>query len=991
MTETLNAYLEIPEALEIALENNDYQYLVELYHPDNDDIFHFPQNAMLRYSTHDFIWQGLRYKGKLKEIPNMIKFIGKEFNTLNLTMLNVERGKDSASFLALNEILRGFRVAIRIVFKGADIEDTRLVWWGRLDKIAGLKTTDVAFNCSQELGNFSYEVATDKYGQACPLLFGRGNCLGTETLEEKSARFRRALELYGQGGCNRNFLTCKNFGGEQERFYEGQNLVNRSGVFERIEYVKKKFLWIFSYKKKNVIPVQWSSDNQESSQDTVVPIAFGRVQLELQPFSWADTGEHLLALLGACKGGKYGIEGFHNVQSRDANIPLQSVIQHLGTLGGVGTQTKSSLFFESGYNSNLAYLEARYASQPADQADDVPTTTSVIKAIKVPVLNRNTGEMDIQWTHNPVWGTRYFMTSFRYQVINPKWFNDEANQFTADYCYKVVEDDTNADIAVINNGEFSNNPYRYRASGRYNEDYHRLYEQPQAQLRENTSLNENLLPEFPTNENGDVIFGSGDIDWFPASGTGNNLQRTFLVFRYTLNLLINDTVSISDLLHSFVFPTFRGFLHFNPFGKIEIQCKRPSPNAYVRTDAPIAKEIPITNVKKLYNKGGYLIVGVGQPNAEIVEEKGIRYVNGCANTTVSTSSSSNLGVSVDENFDGYSNSASKVKLKFSGNSSAGERIELKFTESEDDVLVWDYVLMNSNENLEVIAHLFKARLEASPSFNEFWSATIPQNERDAIVITCETGYLKLKEELKYEHFAGEEVLRVVEVYENNKDEDNLDGKKDNIVSLDFNNNNEVYHAVKGTYISAIDDFRETEVLPRIAWDIVEQERNLNYLELDLRGVDNYRQAGWLIKSNKIDYVDGMLTADLVTNNPKAQLHQENDVVAVRYQTLEGVSYLPFAISSIDVNASDGTCGLMLKLYLSAVYDERVAQEETFQETTLTTNQSPTDIPPATISSGGYSNTRTGDGNADTVQNIKFEPKPYSVLNARYHTQGRDTI
>lgn len=356
---------------------------VELYEPSEDEIFLYPERSKFRFSSARFHWRNLLYQNTIQAIPEMTKFIGKQFNNFTFQLTNVERGKSSGAALVLNNVIRGYRVAVRVIFPslGGCLQDTRLVWWGRVSHVEEVNETGVRVVCSQEIGNFSYEIATQKYGKGCPLWFGRGECLGNETFEQKSALYQQAYNQFGQGGCNRTIERCKEL--QNDKFYQGQNVVTVSGQFIRIEIVKKKILWIFSYKKKNRIPVQWSSKNQSENDDVNIPLVLGRAQVLLQAFTWADIGTNIIALMGACKG---EIDSFHNIKCYNRDLSIVEVTQHKGELGGVGSQQPDPRFPASGYNSRLAYVGITFGnSTEEDTPEEVPDVTAVVKGMLMPV------------------------------------------------------------------------------------------------------------------------------------------------------------------------------------------------------------------------------------------------------------------------------------------------------------------------------------------------------------------------------------------------------------------------------------------------------------------------------------------------------------------------------------------------------------------------------------------------------------------------------
>lgn len=984
----LTNYVDLPVALRRAFRRGQGHLVVELHHPSHDDIWEHPETAYKRFAIQDTIWNDLDYAGKMISIPSFSRFIDRQFNTLNLDLLNIERGINSAGMMFLKEYLKGYRVAIRAIFKGAAVEETRFVWWGRLNNLDKLNEKQVTIACSQELGDFSYEVATDKFGQRCPKIFGYGDCLGDETLEQKSPLFRQALAQFQQGGCDRTNARCILLG--NQRLFGGQVIVVSNGTFIRVEEIVKRILWIFKKTKLERISVPFTSQNLQSD-DQVIPYVFGRTLVEGIPFTYQDRGVFLDALQGVCRGGEFGIKDIILVQSMNPSNPVFSYDNHLGTYGGVGLQVPDNRFPQSGFNSELAYAGTTYHDQSTDaNPTAIPPTRMVVKGSIMPVLNRLTGQFENVWNINPAWSVYFALTKmFRYKVIPENWFNHQATLETADDNFRIVEDDTNADIKVVTDTTGIDLVPRYNPTTRYNAASEMNSDLASRVESFSTSASLNLQIPEPSDERPPIIV-------IPTGTTPQIENKTFLTLKNSLNGAVSEQMPITNLMYDYMLPVMRGFLHFSPFGKVEIRKKLPVQNTFIRFDYnQLDNKIPVTNIKKIFPHKGFLCIGAGQRNAEINEAISAYYVNTAANATVSGISTGGTTLTVSPRFEQRGQSAAFVKLDFSGTPTAGEIITFRISEVVDGQpreLIWDYVVEALDVDLATLVKVFKTRLEASMSFEEFWTAEIPFNNPYQIIVKLQTGYLKLKNRLYNEYEVGDEIINVVEVYENNKDQLAGGGENDNIVSFELTRPQKEYHGVKVTFISAVDGFKKTEVIPHVAWSSVLQERNLELMELDFRFCDSYAQAAREAKSFRIDYVEGNLPAILVTNNPLAIFHQENDVIAVKYQTFEGqVSYLPFQITQMNYDGK-GLTKLTLKLYLSAAYDRRIAREETFVDNPLSaTNQNPEFAQQSEVPQGGFSRTGTGDGGFNSAQNIKFEPKPYFVLPEKHHTRGRDTI
>lgn len=956
----LSDYLKIPKKLRRAILRGEEILVVELYKPYEPDIFWKPDQAVFRFATERLRWQMLEYKPKLLSIPKLSKFMNKEFNICELEINNREVGRQSGSYLALNTKLKGLRVAVRVIAKGLSIEESWHIWSGRLDNVSNLSDEAVTLNCSQELGNFSYKVGTEKFGQSCPLIFGFGDCLGNETLGEKSSRYQRDWELYGFGGCNHTEADCD--AKQNSKYYQGLRKASSSGTF--FIKVVKKYLWGL-FKKVTNVPKQWSSRSQNDEGDETVPMSFGLTSHLAKTFVQADKGNYLEGLCAVARGGKYGIEDIVQIKSGDSQFPITSYTPHFGRLGGEEGQLPDIRFPEVGHNSRLVYAGVTCADNSAeplsDTPKDFPPISMILKGNKIQTPH------GVMWSVNPVYVVLFFLQHLPINIVPTTFFNHERNEMTAQRCATVVEDDTNADIAVINSSAYSPAFRRLKPTNRV--------------TTPRDELGERMSPYA-------IEDGYGDIEWLD-NGQNIQTQKSFLTMLYTLNGTISEEASLLDVFYGLLFVAFRGYLDFDREGRIVIENRKPSPNAYVRIDTGAEQEpanfLPVTNAAKLFITEGYVLVGVGQPKSEVRKVTGIKYVNGSSEIEVDVFTSGTLSATYNTRFQETGGGQSYIRIDFSGTPNVGGKIGLKFTEPLRDeispnVLYWDYI--TEETSLEDAVIMFRTRLEASISFTEFWSTELTPDKK-GLIIKCQTGYLILDKPLKYPHYAGDEILHVVEVYENKHDDQYDDGFVDNIYSFQIEQLSE-YQGVKSKFISIAHDFTETNILPRVAWDNAIEERNLNLLELDLRFCGNYRQAAYVTKGVQIETIYGF-PAKLETWR-LAMLHQQDDVVAVRARTLEGMSYVPFVVTQVSV---DTKITLGLQLYFSAAYDQRIAQQEKFVESFAVNTNTP--APETVGSSGGFSTTRTGGGNSDSIQNPKFNPKPYTVLPERFHTDGSDKV
>lgn len=956
----LNDFAKLPEPLLAAMDKKSPQFGIEIYDAFEPDIWRYPENALYRISRQSFQWKGLTYADQVGDMSDATEYIGKEFNSLTFSWLSIKERGDNGAILAINKLLRGKRVALRMMFAHlADCDYAPLIWWGRIARISDATVEDVQVECSQELGNFSYETLDRKFVSKCHLEYGGEDCLGTKTLAQKSLVYQRNLRVLGQGGCSRTEKACNL--NENIEFFQGQKSVAIKNEFVREEKITKKFLfWKWTKIKRTNVP--YSSKMAEDATD-YVPRVVGRSQVDLRPILWADIGTQINALMVACKGEVFNIT---NIFSRSDRLTISNSEIHKGEYGGVGSQQLDIRFPEAGYLSKLAYAGVTYGgSEPANEGEDTPKTTGIVSGelfdVVLPDLRKET-----RWTDNPVWVSKGLVTKQLVEFIPPAFWDDRINLATANRCFQIVEDTTTAEISTISNAAVSN------------------FETEWNRFSSTSRVNSAVLDAFNRNVRSSVEIPA-DIDFFPAvSQVPTRTVRSYLTFAFTVNGVIREQASLNDLLFSLVFPAFRGYLYFSKEGKIGIENRKKVDNAFITSASEVgSKRVLVLNVRPfLLDNSGFLLIGAGQLNAEVRRLESVKFRASSDGLAVSKTDTPTLRMDCGTTFTPKLNAPSELRLLFSGQPIGGERVSLTFTEP-NHTYEWDY-FADSGDTAETFAAIFAARLNASIPFAEAFYAEVNPINLKEVIIRSTLGYLYLDRPLNKAHVEGEEILRVVEIYESANEKGNTDAIRDNIASdITFLvNKREVYHGVTSTYINASADFQETEVLTKSAWDVMKQERDRNILKLDLTMCDNFRQASYLTKSYAIDFIDGAIDASLNTGL-KAVMHNVGDCVAVRHSIGQVFYYTPMTVEEKTFSVSNLKTALSLKLYLSAAFDNRVVEEQSFEESTLTSNENYPQVVPSRREVGGYASVRN--------QEPRYEPTKYAQFSEQpsYSPKGRD--
>lgn len=927
--------------------------VVEIYPRDTIELADIsaPANAIGRFSYECFDWVNstgtYKYEAKVLDFPEIVTYLSGEINTAEVLMSNVKRGDGSSSRFVLNNKIKGCWMVIRLLFPKYPDESV-VLFWGKCGRPGEITNEELTLTATQDLGNYKQEIPFRSYMPNCPLEFARPGspCMGHETLAEKSPAYREAAAVYGSSGCNKLFSTCTLF--QNTEFFQGQRVVAVSGQFSYVtveEVVKRVLFWTKRKKIRTVKTDNWSSVNQsEGSED--IPLAFGRCQIQGHPITWADTGTQVKSLQGFCEG---KISAFDFVRSRVFGINIVQKIEHLGEYGGIGTQQLDTIFNGvSGYNSGLAYLELITDGSQPTQTDDAPLVTAVIRGIEIPVPDILNNFTIKEATNNPVYVTRFVLTDLRFGRIPSYRIDDDVAIETAAECDTIIEDRTNCESIVLPSNEFDNYDItyrRYRSSGVYTA-YRDMYEQGtlgvQAEL-----LDSNLDPAFE----------QPYIRWYnPFEPYVLPPDNTVLRQKYTFNGALQEKISILDFVYERVLPTFKGFINYGFNGKIQIKTRKKADNGYLRMDADYGSiRIPVSNIKPWRdNPGGFLVISVAQENAEIRTVTGIEYSTACNDLPIAATVTTGVTATTENITGGTDLKPGTGYVDLGGNVQLYSKVELTFN-TGDDAFKVSYTA-DGTEDLECFARMLTAYLNANVQFQSYLYAYILPKDPTRINIRCEAGYLKLNKPTEFKHFQGDEVMRVLAVFENCSElTANESAQFDNIVDNSFKWNNEEddeINAVVATYTSAVDDFALSQLIPRAAWDTIDLEGELSKHELDLTFVDNYWQAAFLAKCEAIERIDGNLHFSFSTNAPAIRL-ELGDVVAVRHDSGDGaLNYVPVYITKLDFDLNEFEVNISAKLYLSAAHDLHVQPIEPLLTTTLNATENPHVPPPTTGTSGG---------------------------------------
>jgi hypothetical protein len=743
--------------------NKRQKYLipvVEIYKRTESDIVSnsAPASAIGRFAPSCFIWANdtgnYEYEAKVVGFPSISTYLTDKVNSAEVTFNNAKRGEDSTSRFVLDNQIKGCWMVIRLLIPDSQ-NDSIILFWGKCNRPGEIDNSTVSVSAVQDLGNFTQSVPFRSYQVTCPLEFARpgGGCLGDETLDQKSVSYQQAVAEFGTAGCNKNFTTCNLF--NNTRFFQGQRVIAVSGQFSYVttEEVVKRVLFFFT-KKKLVTTTHtnnWSSVNQADG-DAVVPIVFGRAQIQGHPFTWADEGTQVLSLQGFCEG---RIGGFEFIRSRTQGIDIVSSIAHLGDWGGEGTQQPDTLFNgTSGLNSRLAYLEITTNGSSPTQVDDAPLVTAVIKGLEIPVPDVGGEYTQVASSNNPVHIIRFLLTDLRFGRIPSHKLDDEYNLSTADMCDTIVEDRTNDEAIVLPSNEAVNYGItyrRFRSAGRY-------------------SVYKKIFNDDPFDSrviDSDPVFEEPQVDWFdPFQPYVLPTPYSVLRQKFTCNGAVQEKTTILDFLNKQVFPTFKGYINYGFNGKIQIKALQKADNAYIRIPSKyFDTKIGVSSIAPWKNDySGYLLIGASVETAEVRQVTSFEYSTACNGYELAVETFGGLTATSTPTFTGGSKSAPAFAyIDLDGDIIPGSSITVTFGSGDNQFQI--QYIVDGIETITDCRDMLMAFMNANLQFQEDLLAYSLPSEPNRIYIRCESGYLVLDSPLEFSHIVAEEVIRIQAVFE----------------------------------------------------------------------------------------------------------------------------------------------------------------------------------------------------------------------------------
>lgn len=546
-----------------------------------------PDDAIERFAAEEITWNGFAYRREVKVRSDIEKSIREKLNSVTITFSNVDRYM--ATF-AQSQQMEGLIGVIRCISPNVT-DDSVVLFTGKCGRPGDVDKGEFSITLEQYFGDINALLPPHRFEPDDP--DGR---LPSDPLYE-------GIPFTAIGGSNT--------------------------FTERVP--STSFLGrLFGRSKNETRYKQWSSVDETPFGKPIREI-FGRCQVEVIPFRWADKGTHV-GILGAISRGpvaaitniKSRTEGLSDPVCNFGNPPAPAAV-HLGDPGGTGTNNGNTCqadLAQGLYFSKLAYIEGAAIGWQNGQivplginADDSPPVwTAIVKGKKIPVPDSG-GDFDTDdWSDNPVAILRYVLTDPRWMNIDPAFIDDEVAFETFLHCNEPIIDMGNTQIIVVQAGDLAAagvSFFRYRQSGLYRSRYFLF----------NDLGDTSIEPEL---EDGPYI-GIDREDPLPDPSDPTDptyLEQKPLIKRYTLNIPINDEAKATDFINKTVLPTFKGFLRVGKNGKIQIRSEQAADATRLRTATAYgATSIPVLDVTP-WKTGpellkGRILLGFGLTTSEV--------------------------------------------------------------------------------------------------------------------------------------------------------------------------------------------------------------------------------------------------------------------------------------------------------------------------------------------------------------------------------------
>lgn len=496
-------------------------------------------DQVLFYSEIDITWGGNHYLPQVLGRSSIKRYMSGQFDGVSVTFSNVDT--TLAQVLLENEI-EGRRLVIRKIDQSV-ADDSIVLFDGRMERPSRISETEAILEAKHVLGSIDFDAPARLFSDFCPWDFKGLECgyVGPET------------------ECNKSWARCNQIA--QTHRYGGFRFIPHGGKYQYTEVETKRFLLLFKRKKSKQVWADYSAVD-DTPYDVPIPIVYGRVQLAGIVIQHEDQGDVTKALVAFCIGKVRDI-----FYLRANEVLVTDYTHHYGTFGGGSDQLTDPRFPNAYPYSQVAYMGITIPSE-VRAVDPAPNVTGIIMGRQVALFNAAGVFTHDDWSDNPVWCTRDFLTLPLAQGgmgVPESLMDDGVNYETAAYCDALIQDATNDQkiFSPVNLPEgFAYERYRSTGVDGIDPDVDGPYSEFQPGVDDDTSTE-----PAPVN-----------------------------VRRFTMNVALAKSETAVDILFKKLLPSFRGYMTQSAAGNIQIRCERPVKNSAVTaTSAVGAVEILCSN------------------------------------------------------------------------------------------------------------------------------------------------------------------------------------------------------------------------------------------------------------------------------------------------------------------------------------------------------------------------------------------------------------
>lgn len=656
-----------------------------------------PADAVEKFASQTITWNGIAYRRGLESHGDISKNMGEKTNSTSFVFSNIDRYP--ATF-AQSQPVEGLYAVVRTVAPSV-ITDSLVPFVGRNDKPGDIDKKSFPLSARQDFANINQEIP--------PRLF---------TAEDPNGRTPSDL------------------------LYEGFRILPLMGNFSiPVTTASTSFFGrLFGKKKTTNETRQWSSLDA-TPYGSVVPMHFGRVQVEGIPLFFSDIG---YSLVGLWAWGEGRVDRITNVVVRDENLTLATQRDAFGDPGGTLTNLDAinpsdypQGAIAHGYLSKTAYTVLSIRGSAGDVVDEAPLVTSLIRGLRIPVPNSSGVYASSAWSDNPVNVARFILTDTRLVGINSGFMEDSVNYLTSLHCDEPLIDDSNGEVSLITSTDQpqgGTNIRRFRSTGVITPRW----------ILYNYLGDVSIIPEEVDNTY--TAFSPTSI---PSTFAINRLLRR----RYVVNFPLTERVRAVDCLYKTVNPAAKLFYRVNKRGKYEIRSEKSADSSHLRAATAVdATSLLIKDVTP-WKTGpdlltGRLLTGFGLTTSEVRNVSSATYT---ADGNAVTLAASVTGGGVTATASGANLTLGSTTVQASGTVTIGGTPAAGNTATITIDGIASTHTLNADDTTGTVAAMLSALINANLKLNKYIKATWLAASPTIVTIQSKQGVLNLDSALLKAH------------------------------------------------------------------------------------------------------------------------------------------------------------------------------------------------------------------------------------------------